>query len=612
MRRVFALLASWLVAPAWAQEPAPAVPEPAPEVPEPPPPRPNVVVVVVDDTGYTDFGAYGGDAKTPIIDGIAARGTKFARFYASPQCGPSRAMLLTGADNHEVGIGTIRETMTPDLEKLPGYTMVLDTGALTLAERLRDAGYQTLATGKWGLGKPGSSLPEKHGFDHSYVLDASGADNWEQKPYIPLYDTAPWFKDGQPVTLPEGFYSSEFIVDRTIELIDQADPARPFFAHVGFQALHAPVQVSREYRDKYDGQFDRGWDALRLERAERVRSLGLVPAGAPIGAMPVDARPWASLSDAQRERYALMMQVNAGMLEAMDAQLGRLLAHLDATGRGSNTIVVVVSDNGPEYNELAAEHDIFGGPSRGPLKDRLGEQGTTASIGPEWATVSASPFHLFKFHSSEGGTRVPMVIAGPGVPATPVIQARAHMMDIVPTVLDLANVPLVPAPAGEPQVRGRSLVPVLTGAVAEVYGPDDAVSLEVAGNAALYRGPYKLVKITPPLGDGAWRVYNIQTDPGETRDISAENAELKQQLIAEYQKLAAETGVAELPAGYSPVNQIYYNSLLENPTGFAQQMFALAYDRAPFLTLAVPTSLGVLLAGLVSVGVLLVRRRRKS
>ncbi|MGF1467332.1 MAG: sulfatase-like hydrolase/transferase, partial [Sandaracinaceae bacterium] len=160
---------------------------------EPAPPRPNVLIVVVDDAGYSDFGAYGGDARTPTIDSLAAEGTKLARFHATPQCGPSRAMLLTGSDNHEVGIGTINETMTESLEELPGYTMKLDPDGLTLAERLRDAGDQTFATGKWGIGKPGSSLPLGHGFDRSHVLDASVADNWEQKPYIPLYETAPWY-----------------------------------------------------------------------------------------------------------------------------------------------------------------------------------------------------------------------------------------------------------------------------------------------------------------------------------------------------------------------------------------------------------------------------------
>ncbi|MGF1469739.1 MAG: arylsulfatase [Sandaracinaceae bacterium] len=590
---------------ALAQEPAPAAEDPALAEDEPASPPPNVLVEVVDDAGYSDFGAYGGDAETPAIDSLAEQGTKFSRFYATPQCGPSRSMLLTGSDNHEVGIGTINETMTASLEGLPAYAMALNPESLTLAERLRDAGYQTFATGKWGIGRPGSSLPLGHGFDHSHVLDASGADNWEQKPYIPLYDTAPWYVDGEPITLPDDFYSSEYIVDRTIELLDQADPDRPFFAYLGFQAVHVPVQVSRTYTERYAGRFDRGWDVMRLERAERARSLGLVPDGVPLAAMPRDARPWASLSSSEQARYAAMMEVYAGMLEAMDFHLGRLLAHLEQRGWRDNTLVIVVSDNGPEYSEIPAEHDFLRGPLQGPLLERLGERGTTASIGPEWATVAAAPLSLFKFFSANGGTRVPLVIAGPGVPPTDVVQARAHMTDVVPTVLDLVGVPLVPAPPGAPQVRGRSLAPALVGTVEEVYGPDDVVAMEVAGNAALYRGPYKLVRLTPPHGDGEWRLYDVDRDPGETQDLSDRLPDLKRELVQAYRTFAAEVGVAELPADYNPVRQIWFNSA-KHPIGFVRFVGATMLDRHLGISVAI-------LLGLVAAFVLLARwwfRRR--
>ncbi|MEO0601111.1 MAG: arylsulfatase [Myxococcota bacterium] len=532
----------FVLAPAPAQEPAPE--------------RPNVLIVVVDDAGFTDFGAYGGDARTPVIDALADQGTKFARFYATPQCGPSRAMLLTGSDNHEVGIGTIHETMTEELRDLPSYAMRLDPDSLTIAERLRDAGYQTLATGKWGVGKPGSSLPQHRGFDRSLVLDASGADNWEQKPYLPLYDTAPWYEDGEPITLPEDFYSSEYIVDRTMELVDEVDPEQPFFAYVAFQAIHAPLQVSRSYSDHYRGQFDRGWDVLRTERGARARALGLVPESVPAAAAPESARAWDALDPEERALYAGMMEVNAGMLEAMDFHLGRLLGHLDAAGRLDHTLVVVVSDNGPEYSELPVEHEPRRAKMKPPLLQRLGEKGTTATIGPEWATVSAAPLSLFKFFTSEGGMRVPMVIAGPGVPASETVHARAHITDILPTVLDLVGVPATPGPEGGPVLRGRSLRPVLVGEADEVYGPNDAVAFEVAGNAAIFRGDHKMVRLTPPYGDGRWRLYDVGADPGETRDLAEAEPELVAELLAAYRDYAAETGVAELPASYNPVRQI--------------------------------------------------------
>jgi arylsulfatase/uncharacterized sulfatase len=524
--------------------------------------RPNVLLVIIDDAGFSDLGAYGGDASTPVLDALAKRGTKLSRFYTSPQCGPTRAMLLTGSDNHEVGIGTINEAMPPDpvLRAHPSYAMKLSPRSETLAERLRAVGYFTLATGKWGLGKPGSSLPQDHGFERSHVLDASGADNWEQKPYLPLYDTAPWWADGVPVTLPNDFYSSEYIVDRTIDLLTQGPEGKPFFAHVGFQAVHLPVQVGREWTDKYNGRFDAGWDELRRARAERVQALGILPAGAPVAAPPSDARSWSALGEDERALYARMMQVNAGMLEAMDFHLGRLLEHLSQTDQLDNTVVVVLSDNGPEYNELQpADHDRIASLWKAPFIERVGERGTTASIGPEWATVSSSPLSLFKFQTSEGGIRVPLIIAGPGVPATPVVHARAHVADILPTILDLLGVPAAAPPTALP-LRGRSLKPALVGDVDEVYGVGDAVGLEVAGNAALFRGPYKLVKMPRPYGDAQWRLYDISVDPGETHDLSGERPELAAELREAYAAFAAQVGVVEMKPDYEPAQQVWENN----------------------------------------------------
>lgn len=527
------------------------------------PARPHVLLVIIDDAGYSDVGAYGGDAATPVLDALAARGTKLSRFYASPQCGPTRAMLLTGSDNHEVGIGSINEALPPDpvMRAHPSYAMKLAPESETIAERLRAAGYYTLATGKWGIGKPGSSLPKHHGFDRSHVLDASGADNWEQRPYLPLYDTAPWWDDDVPVALPEDFYSSDYIVDRTIDLLKERPNDKPFFAMVGFQAIHVPVQVGKEWTDKYNGRFDAGWDALREARGERVRALGLVAQNAPGAAPPADARPWATLDDDKRALYARMMQVNVGMLEAMDFHLGRLVEYLQASNQLENTLVVVLSDNGPEPVELPAQHDRWQRLQGPPLIERIGEKGTAGSIGPEWATVSSAPLSLFKYNTSEGGIRVPLIIAGPGIPATPVVHARAHVTDILPTVLDFAGVPTSSASTTATPLRGRSLRPALIGEVAEVYGPADPVAVEVGGNAALFRGPYKLVKLPRPWGDAQWRLYDIVADPGETRDLTTARPALAAEMRAAYDAIANEVGIIEMDRDYSPSEQIKRNNI---------------------------------------------------
>ena len=240
--------------------------------------RPNILLVLFDDVGFTDFGAYGGYARTPTIDALARKGTKFSRFYSSPFCGPSRAMLLTGMDNHQVGMGTLVETVTPEMQKYPGYSMKWKDDQKTIASLLSKAGYQTFVTGKWGIGKTGANLPNRFGFDRSYVMDATGGSNYDASPYLPGYDDVSWFEDGKPVTLPDDYYSSRSLVDKLIEYVDARDASKPFFGFLSLQAVHIPVQAPTSFIDGYDGVFDAGWDVLREEKLQRAIELGLVPA----------------------------------------------------------------------------------------------------------------------------------------------------------------------------------------------------------------------------------------------------------------------------------------------------------------------------------------------
>ncbi|MBY0394467.1 MAG: sulfatase-like hydrolase/transferase, partial [Novosphingobium sp.] len=308
-------------------------------------PRPNIVVILADDAGLMDFGAYGGEAHTPNIDALAARGAKFTQFRASPLCSPSRAMLLTGMDNHLTGFATIPEVLPAAQRGKPGYSMALEPGVLTLADRLRGLGYRTLMVGKWHLGEEAGAMPQAHGFDRSFALAASGADNWEKRPYIPYYKDAPWYEDGVEADLPDDFYSSKFIVDKMIAYLDQTDRAKPFFAYLPFQAIHIPVQAPADLIAKYKGRYDAGWDVLRRERQKRAAALGLVPPGASMADLPPGYRKWTDLSDEDRVLYAARMEVQAAMLEAMDRNVGRLIAHLKASGQYENTIFVFASDN---------------------------------------------------------------------------------------------------------------------------------------------------------------------------------------------------------------------------------------------------------------------------
>lgn len=233
---------------------------------------PNIVIMLVDDAALMDFGAYGGEALTPNIDTLAARGAMFTQYRTSPLCSPSRAMLLTGMDNHLTGIATIPEVLPDAHIDQPGYSMSLEPGVLTLAERLKPEGYQTFMTGKWHMGSGKGDLPSDHGFDRSFALDASGADNWEDKSYMPFYHDAPWFEDGKVAALPDDFYSSEFIVDKMISYLDAANADAPFYAFLGFQAIHIPVQAPPEFTENYNGVYDQGWHARMTEITALVQS----------------------------------------------------------------------------------------------------------------------------------------------------------------------------------------------------------------------------------------------------------------------------------------------------------------------------------------------------
>jgi arylsulfatase/uncharacterized sulfatase len=471
-------------------------------------------------------------------------------------------MLLTGVDNHRTGLATIPEVLPRAHRGQPGYGMRLEPGVQTIATRLRAAGYRTYMTGKWHLGHGPGDLPADHGFDRSFVLDASGADNWEQKPYMPYYRTADWFEDRERARLPEDFYSSEFLVDQMIDYLGDGGTDTPFFAYVAFQAVHIPVQAPREFTARYEGVFDEGWSVLREARWRRAQALGLIPAGAGITAMPQRLPSWNSLPATERALYAKSMAVYAGMLEAMDHHIGRLIAHVQARGELADTVFVVTSDNGPEPSDPLGERGFgtwmaLNGYDRD--LETLGQKGSYAYIGPAWATAAAAPGSLFKFYTSEGGLRVPFILSGPGIVPRRV-DAPTFVTDVTPTLLDLAGLDPTPADGAVP-IYGATLRPVLSGKADRVHAPDRPIGIEVSGNAALFRGDFKLVRNMPPWGDGAWRLFDLVRDPGETEDLSGSDPDRKAEMLADYEDYAAEMGVLALPPGYDVERQIAINAI---------------------------------------------------
>ncbi len=560
--------------------------------------RPNIVLVLVDDAGFTDFGSYGGEIATPNIDAQAARGVRFSNFHAAPMCAPSRAMLMTGVDSHTAGIANLPETTPAEHRKDPAYQGRLPANVVTMATRLQAAGYHTFMAGKWHLGHGAADLPSARGFERSYALDATGGDNWEQRPYFPIYRTADWYEDGKPVTLPKDFYSSKVLVDRMIGYIDgRPRDGRPFMAYLPFLAIHIPIQAPAEFVEKYDGRYAHGWQVQRQRRYDGAVRAGLIAPGTPMGPSPRSVADWNSLSKDEQLIAAKRMAVNAGMLEAMDHHFGRLVDHLKARGEYDNTLFVILSDNGPEAGQPTSE-PLFRLwlRSQGYSQDvaRLGQKGTFADIGPGWASAAAAPGAFYKFSASEGGTRVPLIVAGPGVKPASTTRSFAYIADIAPTLMELAGATPATPPAAP--MMGRSLLPVLNGTAEAARGPQDPVGLEAAGDSALFKGDYKLTRSAGALGDPRWRLYDIVRDPGETRDLSAEMPERAAAMLADYRAYADRVGVADVPPGYTADREIARNIGMRIAETFAMQILA---------------GLGLVTAGIVFAGLRMRRMQRE-
>ncbi|WP_422016185.1 arylsulfatase [Roseateles sp.] len=538
----------------------------AANAPPAPTPRPNIVVLVADDWGYTDVGAFGGEIATPNLDELARRGVRFSNFHVAASCSPTRAMLLTGVDNHRNGHGNLRETMPGAHLGQPGYQATLTPNVVTVATLLQAGGYRTSVAGKWNVGNEARNLPNQRGFDRSFIMGDTGSDNWEpEKRYLPHAAKVHWFEDGQAPAMPKQFYSSTFFVDKTIEYLREgAASGKPFFAYVGFQANHVPVQAPQAFIDKYKGRYDSGWTALREARRAKAIELGLVPKTTAMVTMGTTL-DWTALSPQDKQYQARLMEVYAAMADAMDHEVGRLIAHLKSTGEYDNTVFVFLSDNGPEGSDYK-EADLWLRFNYSRDLDRLGGPGAYVVPGPSWSSASASPLSTFKFYAGEGGIRSPMIISGMGVAAANQIHAGlAHVTDIVPTLLDLAQVQRPGTTyQGQPieAQTGRSLLPVLADPSARVRRSDEALGYELAGNKALFKGDLKLVLNNPPVGDGQWHLYDLRADPGETKDLQTALPAQFAAMQADYDAWARANGVLPMPAGYNPVRQVLINSFV--------------------------------------------------
>ncbi len=521
--------------------------------------RPNFLLIVADDMGFSDLGSYGGEINTPVLDKLAQEGVRYTEFYVSPTCSPTRAMLLTGTDNHISGLGNMGELLAPNQMGKPGYEGVLNKRVVTVASLLRDNGYHTYMTGKWHLGYEPDEIPRARGFERDFSLIAGGAshfdDQWNLEWQRPI---APYTEDGRPIEkLPKDFYSAKTYTDKMIQFIeDGRKDGKPFFAYLAHTHPHAPLHLPDDWLRRYKNRYDEGWDAIRKQRLARMRELGIVAKGANAA-----DRLWflprsTALMPALRVMQGRKMELYAAMVEYMDDQIGRIFNYLKQIGEYDNTVVIFFSDNGAEGNDLVARlagqlgtvgfnHAM----NNFPETDHkyIGRKGSYAEYGPAWAQVSMTPFRLYKGFTAEGGIRSPLIVSGPGVQGAGELnkQALLHVMDIVPTLLELAGVQQPATYNGREvaPIQGKSWAKMLEGKKKSPRDPNDWLGWELFGNRAIRQGDWKISWLISPFGTSDWQLFNLADDPGEQYDLSNKFPEKKKELVALWDEYVRTNGI---------------------------------------------------------------------
>lgn len=524
--------------------------------------RPNILLVVLDDVGFSDLGAYGSAIATPNIDALATEGIMLTQFHVFPNCGPTRGAMMTGVDPHRAGMGGNHGANAPNQIGQAGYEGYLRKNVVSIAQLLRDAGYHTYMTGKWHLGK-GENNPAARGFEKSFALLNGAASHWaDQEPIIPGSATR-YISDGQIVEeLPDDFYSSNWYTDRIIEYIDtdQGDDA-PFFAFLSFTAPHNPLHVPQEYIDKYRGRFDKGWDELAVERLERMRSMGLVGETQTPHPRPDWIMAWDELSPEQKLMRARDMEIYAGMIDYLDESIGRVFEHLKQSGEFDNTLIVVMSDNGPSKTSIT-DYLAIGGASGDFFNsfdnsiENKGLPGSSTDIGPGWAYAAATPLRLFKGYITQGGIQVPAIVKLPG--NMPNAGSRSneliHVMDLMPTFLSVGGTEYPEVYEGESIVplQGKTFLPLLRGKSPTGADPRE-LGWSAYGMDAYRQGNLKVVRLPEPFGNGEWQLYDLAKDPGEINDLSSDFPERTAALASAWQSYADSNGViqADSPAAYA-------------------------------------------------------------
>jgi arylsulfatase len=515
--------------------------------------RPNFLIIVADDMGWSDMGAFGGEIKTPNLDALATRGAMMTSFYVGPTCSPTRAMLMTGIDNHTAGVGTMAGFNRPN-QLTQNYQGQLHNDVVTLSEGLKAADYTTLMSGKWHLAKDEKQQPNVRGFDKSFTMDVvigSHFGNGRPLHGVEGYETdvVRYIQDGESVEVEDDFYSSIDFTEKLLTFLDEKNDEKPFFAYLAFTAPHDPLQVPDEWLNKYAGVYDAGPKAIQQARLENLKAKGLVAEGQLLWelpnfppSLPLHERPWQERSEAERAQDTRPMEIYASMIELMDAQIGRIIQKLADEGQLENTYIMFFSDNGASLTTPL----IYPGNSIESVKrdwpDTHSAPGTRHAfsvMGREWANVSNTPWRGFKAEMAEGGIRSPFVVAGPGIEAGTRIDDIGHVMDILPTLYSLTgfNPETSDLYKGKIQPQGVSLDGLWDGTQTDVR---QSFGVEFFGRKGFRNGDWKITTLaTHPK----WQLFNMAVDPGEKNDLAETHPDILQALIKDYEAYAELNGV---------------------------------------------------------------------
>lgn len=512
--------------------------------------KPNVILIMVDDMGYSDIGAWGGEIDTPNIDSLAENGLRFTQFYNSARCCPTRATLMTGLAPHQIGIGHMTGENANFKDRPAAYAGNINDSCVTLAQIAKSAGYATFMTGKWHLaGKDKADWPLQRGFDRYYGC-ISGATH-----FFHPYDWRIMYDGNEPDPEPKSttnrpFYTTDAFTDHAIRFIDEHKSGEskndPFFLYLAYTAPHWPHHAHDEELEKYRGNYDMGWDKLRKQRFARQKESGLIPASWKLSPRDPDVPAWDSLDEQKRQESSFRMGAYAGMIDRVDQKIGDLIATLKKHDAFDNTLILFLSDNG-----ACAEVSLIG--VGDPIKDRAPETPLTKpSYGKAWANASATPYRLYKHFAHEGGANTPFIAHWPAriTHGRDWFREPAQLIDIMATLIDVSGATYPESFKGHeiPPIDGISLAPAFDG---KPLARREPIFIEHENNAFVRDGDWKLVGrgVTPPRGLAVekWELYHISKDGTELNDLASEQPQRVKQMSAAWEKWAGRVKVYPKP-----------------------------------------------------------------